>query len=387
MKILITGSQGFIGSNLKESLKNIRQGYDHRFADLMIEEIYEYDLDTDPALLSEYCASCSFVFHLAGVNRPQKTEEYMSGNLAFTETLIDHLRKRSNYCPIVFSSSIQASLDNPYGQSKKAAEKLLIDHSIETGAQVMIYRFPNIFGKWCRPNYNSVVATFCHNVARNLPITVHDPEKDISLVYIDDVITELIDSLKYTQESKDFYHEVSPVYRVRLGYIAELIHSFRETRNTLELPDMGDEFVRKLYATYLSYLPENELSYPLKSAADERGSFTEVFRTENRGQFSINIVKPGITKGNHWHYTKNEKFIVVSGHGIIRMRKVGRDANGSLYPLVEYEVSGDDLKVVEIIPGYAHSITNLSETDDLVTLIWADECFDPKKPDTYHFEV
>ena len=387
MKILITGSRGFVGSNLKESLKNIRQGYDHRFADLMIDEIYEYDQDSDPGLLSEYCTSCSFVFHLAGVNRPQKPEEYLTGNLAFTETLIDNLRKRGNHCPIVFSSSIQASLDNPYGQSKKAAEELLIDYSRETGAQVMIYRFPNIFGKWCRPNYNSVVATFCHNVARNLPITVHDPEKDINLVYIDDVVTELISTFKYPKESKDFFHEVSPVYCVRLGYIAELIHSFYESRNTVQLPDLGNDFVRKLHATYLSYLPENELSYPLKSTADERGSFTEVFRTENRGQFSINVIKPGITKGNHWHKTKNEKFVVVSGHGIIRMRKVGRDANGYLYPLVEYEVSGDDLKVVEIIPGYAHNITNLSETDNLVTLIWADECFDPKKPDTYYFEV
>lgn len=380
MNILITGAKGFIGKNLISQLNNIREGkakQEGLTADL---NIFQYDLDSEPAMLEAYCEKAEFVFHLAGVNRPQNAEEFMQGNFGFTSTLLDTLKKHQNNCPIMLASSIQAELDNPYGQSKKAGEDLLFQYGKETGARVLVYRFPNVFGKWCRPNYNSAVATFCHNIARGLPITVNDTTVLMNLVYIDDIVEELLLAL-IGEETKEGAFCVVPVtYSIRLGHIAELLNSFKHSRVDLSVPDLSDEFTKKLHATYLSYLPEDDFSYPLKMNIDKRGSFTEFIRTPDRGQFSVNISKPGITKGNHWHHTKNEKFLVVSGRGIIRFRKIDEEK------VIEYLVSGDKLEVVDIPTGYTHNIENLGETD-MVTLMWANEPFSQEKPETYYLEV
>ena len=369
MKILITGALGFIGKNLVVELKN--RGY---------EDIFEYDRETDPILLDEYCKEADFVFHLAGVNRPKEQGEFMEGNFGFTSTLLDTLKKYNNNCPIMISSSIQAELDNPYGQSKKAGEDLLFNYSKETGAKVLVYRFPNVFGKWCRPNYNSVVATFCHNVAHDLPIQVNDPSVVMNLVYIDDVVSELINALNDNENKRGNYCEVPVVHTITLGEIVDLIYSFKNSREERSIPDMSNPFTKKLYSTYLSYLPKNQFSYELKMNVDHRGSFTEFIKTIERGQVSVNVSKPGITKGNHWHHTKNEKFLVVSGKGVIRFRKIDTDE------VIEYFVSGEKLEVVDIPTGYTHNIENLGDTD-MVTIMWANEPFDPNKPDTYYLEV
>jgi len=369
VKILITGAKGFIGKNLIAELKN--RDYTN---------IFEYDIDTNPDLLDKYCKEANFVFHLAGVNRPKDESEFMEGNFGFTSTLLEKLKKYNNTCPVMISSSIQAKLDNPYGRSKKAGEDLLFDYSKETGAKVLVYRFPNVFGKWCRPNYNSAIATFCHNIARDLPIIVNDPKIVLNLVYIDDLVNELINALEGKENRVGDFCEVPVVYTVTLGKIVELIYSFKKSREELSIPDMSDEFTKKLYSTYLSYLPEDQFSYVLKMNVDNRGSFTEFIRTLDRGQVSINISKPGIIKGNHWHHTKNEKFLVVSGKGVIRFRKIDSDE------IIEYFVSGDKLEVVDIPPGYTHNIENLGDTD-MVTIMWANEPFDPENPDTYYLEV
>ena len=324
--------------------------------------------------------NCEFIFHLAGVNRPEKEEDFMKGNFGFTSEMLDLLKKHNNKSPIVITSSIQAELDNPYGKSKKAGEDLMFSYEKETGAKVMVYRLPNVFGKWCRPNYNSVIATFCYNIARDLSIKVNDPEVILNLVYIDDVVEELIGALEGKAHYNDKFCYVPTVHIQKLGDIANLIYSFRETRKNLMIPNMEDAFTKKLYSTYLSYLPENEFSYSLKMNIDNRGSFTEMFKSKERGQVSVNISKPGIVKGNHWHNTKNEKFIVVSGKGKIKFRKVGSDE------VIEYNVSGDKIEVVDIPVGYTHSIENVGDTD-MVTIMWANELFNPDKPDTYYLEV
>ena len=417
MNILITGAKGFVGKNLIATLNNIKQGKDRSFAAMFAGKsgagistetaapditIFEYDIDTDESLLDAYCKNADFVFHLAGVNRPQDPKEFMEGNFGFTSTLLDLLKKHGNNCPVMISSSIQAALNNPYGESKKAGEDLIFAYGQETGAEVLVYRFPNVFGKWCRPNYNSAVATFCNNIARDLPITVNDPSVNMTLVYIDDVVRELIAALNgRANKQEEGYCRVPVEHKITLGEIVELLYSFRDGRGNmsapegtvertgnLAVPDMSENsFSKKLYATYLSYLPEDRFAYPLKMNVDERGSFTEILRTGDRGQVSVNISKPGITKGNHWHHTKNEKFVVVSGQGLIQLRKVGLDENGQPYPVVEYKVSGDEITVVDMIPGYTHNIINLSETEDLVTVMWANESFDPERPDTYFEEV
>ena len=379
MNILVTGANGFIGKTLVAQLKNIQEG--KAKSDLLLPlTVYEYDMDTDPELLDQYCSECDFVFHLAGVNRPKDQDEFMQGNFGFTSTLLDTLKKHQNNCPVMLSSSTQAALDNPYGQSKKAGEKLLLEYGKETGAKVLIYRFPNVFGKWCRPNYNSAVATFCHNIAHGLPITVNDPSVNMTLVYIDDVVEELIHALQGKENHEDAFCKVPVEHKITLGKIADLIHSFQASREERSIPDMSDAFTKKLYATYLSYLLEDQFSYPLKMNVDNRGSFTEIIRTQDRGQFSVNISKPGITKGNHWHHTKNEKFVVVSGKGVIRFRKPESDQ------VIEYFVSGEKIEVVDIPTGYTHNIENLGDTD-MVTFMWCNECFDPEKPDTYFLEV
>lgn len=337
-------------------------------------------MDTAPELLDEYTKECGFVFHLAGVNRPQKTEEFMEGNFGFTSKLLDSLKHNGNKAPVLITSSIQAQRDNPYGQSKKAGEEVVFSYGEDQGMPVYVYRLPNVFGKWCRPNYNSAVATFCHNIAHDLPIVVNDPAVQMQLVYIDDVVAELIRAMKGQLNRKGRFCCVEPVHQTTLGHIAELIQSFRACRGTLSIPDMSDVFTKKLYATYLSYLPEDEFLYPLKMNVDQRGSFTEIFRTPERGQVSVNISRPGITKGNHWHHSKNEKFVVVSGRGVIRFRKVGEEK------VLEYFVDGGNIQVVDIPTGYTHNIENLGDTD-LVTIMWASECFDPNKPDTYYLEV
>ena len=369
MKILVTGAKGFVGKNLVAELKN--RGYN---------DIFEYDKDTDASLLDKYTKECDFIFHLAGVNRPKDEKEFMEGNFGFTSKLLNLLKKYNNTSPILLTSSIQAERDNPYGRSKKAGEELLFSYSKETGAKVLIYRLPNLFGKWSRPNYNSVIATFCYNIARNLDIEIHDPEVELTLAYIDDVLNEFINALEGRPTMDGKYCLIPITYKVKLGKIAKLIKSFKESRYNLNISDMGDEFTKKLYSTYLSYLPEDDFSYELKMNEDHRGSFTEMIRTQDRGQISINVSKPGITKGNHWHHTKNEKFLVVSGEGLIRFRKIDSEE------VIEYRVSGDKLEVVDIPPGYTHSITNVGKTD-LVTVMWANECYDPEKPDTYYLEV
>ena len=385
MNILITGAQGFVGKNLASQLKNIRDGKAGNYAVSGKElSIFEYDLNSSPEELDDYCRKADFVFNLAGVNRPKDPTEFMQGNFGFASTLLSMLRKHGNTCPVMISSSIQAALDNPYGESKRAGEQLLFDYARETGAKVLVYRFPNLFGKWCRPNYNSVVATFCHNIAHDLPITVNDPSIEIHLAYIDDVVDELIAALSGREHREGDYCYIPGSHRVTLGKIAELLHELRRMPETLALPDTTNGgFEKKLYSTYLSYLPTDRFAYNLKMNCDQRGSFTEIIRTADRGQVSVNISKPGITKGEHWHHTKNEKFVVVHGHGLIQLRKVGTDKNGNAYPVVGYEVSGENIRVVEMIPGYTHNIINLSDTEDLVTVMWANESFDPKKPDTY----
>lgn len=369
MKILITGAKGFIGKNLMAELKNRK-----------FKDIFEYYRETDSNLLEEYCEEADFVFNLAGVNRPKEHSEFMEGNFGFTSNLLNTLKKHKNSCPVMISSSIQAEFDNPYGKSKKSAEDLLFDYSKETGAKVLIYRFPNVFGKWCRPNYNSVVATFCYNIAHDLPITVNDSSVVMNLVYIDDVVNELVNALEGKENRRGDFCEVPLVHTISLCEIVKLIYSFKRSREERSIPDMSNEFTKKLYSTYLSYLPENQFSYELKMNVDPRGSFTEFIKTQDRGQVSVNISKPGITKGNHWHHTKNEKFLVVSGRGVIRFRKVNTDE------IIEYFVSGDKLEVIDIPIGYAHNIENLGDSD-MVTIMWANESFDPEKPDTYYLEV
>jgi UDP-2-acetamido-2,6-beta-L-arabino-hexul-4-ose reductase len=369
MKILITGAEGFIGKNLILGLKNNHD-----------TELCGYDLGTDAALLEEYCKEADFVYHLAGANRPKDESEFVEKNVRFTKLLLDTLKNHGNTCPVLYSSSSQALLDNPYGRSKKAAEELLLAYAGETGAKVFIYRFPNVFGKWCRPNYNSVVATLCHNTAHDLPVTINNPEHVMNLVYIDDLMDELIHALSDKDRESSGYHELPVTYTVTLGQVAKRIISFRELREKQAIPDMSDLLVKKLYSTYLSYLPEDKLSYGLDMHTDRRGSFTEFIKTPELGQLSVNIAKPGIVKGNHWHTAKYEKFLVVSGTGIIRLRNLNSRT------VFHYYVSGEKLTVVEIPVGYVHNIENLGETD-LITLIWASEAFDPEHPDTFFKEV
>ncbi|MCW1735270.1 capsular polysaccharide biosynthesis protein CapF [Anaerorudis cellulosivorans] len=380
MNILITGAKGFIGKNLIAQLNNIKEGKAKEERIPSDLTVFAYDIDTDSGLLDEYCREADFVFHLAGVNRPKEQSEFMEGNFGFTSVLLDTLRKYGNTCPVMLASSIQAELDNPYGISKKAGEELLFRYSEGTGAKVYVYRFPNVFGKWCRPNYNSAVATFCYNIARDLPIQVNDPKVQMTLVYIDDVVKELIAALEGHPNKEGDFCKVPTEYRITLGEIVDLIYSFKESRQNLQVPDLSDAFTKKLYSTYLSYLPEDQFSYPLKMNVDERGSFTEFLKSSDRGQVSVNISKPGITKGNHWHHTKNEKFLVVSGKGVIRFRKIDEEK------VQEYFVSGDKLEVVDIPVGYTHNIENLGDSD-MVTIMWANEPFDPENPDTYFLPV
>ena len=383
MKILVTGAKGFIGRNLVSQLHNIQDGKALKFGILGKKglTVYEYDMDSDPSELDIYCSQSDFVINLAGVNRPREESEFMEGNFGFASMLLNTLKKYGNTCPVMISSSTQAALDNPYGESKRAGEQLLLDYGKETGAKILIYRFPNVFGKWCRPNYNSAVATFCNNIARDIAIQVNNPSVVMNLVYIDDVVDELISALYGKEHRIGKYCEVPVVYTISLGSIVELIKSFRQMSETLAVPDLSDAFTRKLYSTYLSYLPKERFCYPLKMNVDERGSFTEIIRTSDRGQFSVNISKPGITKGQHWHHSKNEKFVVMSGHGLIQLRKIGTEE------VINFEVSSEKIEVVEMIPGYTHNIINLSETEDLVTFMWCNECFDPNRPDTYFEKV
>ena len=394
MNILVTGAAGFVGKNLCAALKNIRDGKDRTRPNLQIGEIFEYDVDTAPNLLDDYAAKANFVFNLAGVNRPQNTEEFMQGNFGFASTLLNALKKQGNTCPVMLSSSIQATLigryDSDYGRSKRAGEELFFDYSKETGARVLVYRFPNLFGKWCRPNYNSAVATFCNNIANDLPITVSDRSIQLELLYIDDLITEMLDALEgkehrctfdgiETVMCDDGKYCASPItHKVTLGEIVDLLDSFKLQSTNLLMPEIPDgSFAKKLYSTYLSYLPKEKVSFPLKMNVDARGSFTELLKTEKCGQFSVNISNPGITKGQHWHHTKWEFFIVVSGHGLIQQRKIGSDE------VLNFEVSGERIEAVHMLPGYTHNIINLSETENLVTVMWANEQFDPNHPDTF----
>ena len=397
MNILITGAKGFVGRNLVETLKTIRDGK-NRTRDLKIEEIYEFDIDTDPALLDEYCKKADFVFNLAGVNRPQNPEAFMQGNFGFASTLLDTLKKCKNTCPVMISSSIQATCigryDSDYGRSKKAGEELVFAYGQETGAKVLVYRFPNLFGKWCRPNYNSAVATFCNNIANDLPITVNDPSVELELLYIDDLVEELLSALEGKEHHCEFegietvlcengrYCAAPITHKVTLGEIVDWLHAFKNQSQTLMMPQIpAGSFAKKLYSTYLSYLPKEKAAFPLKMNCDDRGSFTELLKTESCGQVSVNISKPGITKGQHWHHTKWEFFIVVSGKALIQQRKIGTDE------VLNFEVSGEKIEAVHMLPGYTHNIINLSQTEDLVTLMWANESFDPGRPDTFFEKV
>lgn len=369
MKILVTGSKGFVGKNLIAELKN--KGY---------TDIVEYSKETDPSLLKEYTKDCQFVFHLAGVNRPNNDQEFIDGNVGFTSELLEQLKKNNNKAPILMTSSIQAERDHPYGRSKKIGEEILFDYHHETGIDVLIYRLPNVFGKWSKPNYNTVVATYCYNIARNVEIEIHNADAELTLCYIDDVVEEFLKALNGKPTKQNNHCLVPITYTIKVGELAELIRSFKESRVHLSIPQIGDGLTKKLYSTYLSFLPEDQFSYELKMNTDDRGSFTEFIRTPERGQVSVNISKPGITKGNHWHHTKTEKFLVVSGKGVIRFRKIDSEE------VIEYVVSGDKMVVIDIPTGYTHNIENLGATD-LVTIMWANEPFDPEKPDTYFLEV
>ena len=395
MNILITGAAGFVGKNLTEALKNIRDGKDRTRPQIKIDEIYEYDIDTEPFMLDEFCKNADFVFNLAGVNRPKNNDEFMKGNFGFASDLLNTLKKYDNKCPIMLASSIQATLigrygQSDYGKSKLAGENLFFDYAKETGAKVLIYRFPNLFGKWCRPNYNSAVATFCNNIANDLPITVNDRSAELELLYIDDLVAEMFDAIEENEHhcefdgintvlKKDGKYCAAPVtHHITLGEIVDLLEIFRKQPETLVMPEIPhNSFAKKLYSTYLSYLPKEKVSFPLKMNTDARGSFTELLKTEKCGQFSVNISNPGITKGQHWHNSKWEFFIVVSGQGLIQERKIGSDE------VLNFEVSGDKIEAVHMLPGYTHNIINLSETEPLVTLMWANEQFDPKHPDTF----
>lgn len=395
MKILVTGAKGFVGKNLVSQLRNIKEGKAKWYPIDSDITIYEYDIDSTPEELDAYCRDCDFVFNLAGVNRPQNQEEFMQGNFGFASALLDTLKKYNNTCPVMISSSIQATLagrfgTSEYGKSKKAGEELMFEYGKESGAKVLVYRFPNLFGKWCRPNYNSAVATFCNNIASDLPITVNDRSTQMELVYIDDLVDEMISALAGKEHHCEFegvetvlcddgrYCAVPVSHHVTLGEIVDLLESFANQPQTLVVPEIPyDSFEKKLYSTYLSYLPMEKVAFPLKMNVDARGSFTELLRSEKCGQVSINISKPGITKGQHWHHTKWEFFMVVSGHGLIQQRRVDSDE------VLNFEVSGDKIEAVHMLPGYTHNIINLSETENLVTVMWANEAFDPDRPDTY----
>jgi UDP-2-acetamido-2,6-beta-L-arabino-hexul-4-ose reductase len=399
MKILVTGAKGFVGKNLCWALKNIRDGKDKTRPSLKIDEVWEYDVDSVPEQLSEWCQKADFVFNLAGVNRPKETSEFMEGNFGFASTLLDTLKKYGNTCPVMLSSSLQASLtgrfgNSEYGRSKKAGEDLFLKYQENTGAKVLVYRFPNLFGKWCRPNYNSAVATFCNNIANDLPIQVNDPSVELELLYIDDLVTEMLDALEGKEHRCEFdglevllktdgkYCYCPVTHKATLGKIVELINSFSEQPKTLMIPEIPENsFAKKLYSTYLSYLPKEKVAFPLKMNVDDRGSFTELVHTLNCGQVSINISKPGITKGQHWHHTKWEFFIVVAGHGLIQERKIGTDE------VIEFEVSGDNIQCIHMLPGYTHNIINLSDTENLVTVMYCNEIFDPNRPDTFFEKV
>ena len=395
MKILVTGARGFVGRNLVSQLRNIQSGKVKCYGDLTVDAVYEYDIDSTIEELEVYCHDCDFVFNLAGVNRPQKQEEFMLGNFGFASTLLDTLKKHHNNCPVMISSSIQATLagrfgTSEYGKSKKAGEELMFKYGEETGGKVLIYRFPNLFGKWCRPNYNSAVATFCHNMAHDLPITVNDPAVELELLYIDDLVEEMISALKGEEHRCEFdgvdtvlkfdgrYCAAPITHKVTLGEIIRLLEVFKNQPVTLVVPEIPyGSFAKKLDSTFLSYLPKEKVAFSLKMNVDQRGSFTELLRSRNCGQVSVNISKPGITKGQHWHHSKWEFFIVVSGHGLIQERKIGTDE------VIEFEVSGEKIEAVHMLPGYTHNIINLSDTEDLVTVMWANESFDPRRPDTY----
>ena len=399
MKILVTGAKGFVGKNLCATLYNIRDGKDRTRPDLKIEEVFEYDIDTAPSFLDVFCQKTDFVFNLAGVNRPKETSEFMEGNFGFASTLLDTLKTYKNTCPVMLSSSQQASLtgrfgNSEYGRSKKAGEDLFLKYQEETGAKVLIYRFPNLFGKWCRPNYNSAVATFCNNIANDLPIQVNDPTVELELLYIDDLVSEMLDALEGRAHRCEFegldvlpkhdgrYCFAPITHKVTLGRIVELLHEFAEQPKTLMIPEIPfNSFEKKLYSTYLSYLPKEKVAFPLKMNVDDRGSFTELVHTLNCGQVSINISKPGITKGQHWHNTKWEFFIVVAGHGLIQERKIGTDE------VIEFEVSGENIQCIHMLPGYTHNIINLSETENLVTVMYCNEVFDASHPDTFFEKV
>ncbi len=383
MNVLVTGAKGFVGRNLCAQLKNIADGK-ARWYDIFGTEInvMPFDIDNTDAELDEYCSKADFVFNLAGVNRPQDPKEFMEGNFGFASKLLDALKRHGNTCPVMISSSTQAALDNPYGESKRAGEELIFQYGEETGARVLVYRFPNLFGKWCRPNYNSAGATFCNNIANGLPIQVNDPSVMMRLVYIDDLVDEMMAALVGKETCEGRYCRVPVEHEIRLGEIVDILYSFRESRTTLEVPNVGEPIVKKLYSTYLSYLPAEEFSYPLKMNIDDRGSFTEMLRSASCGQVSVNISKPGITKGEHWHNTKTEKFCVVSGRGVIRFRDE-REPNS---PVIEKFVSGDKIEVVDIPTGYTHNIENLGDTD-MVTIMWCNECFDPGHPETYFDKV
>lgn len=399
MKVLVTGAKGFVGKNLCAQLNNIKTGKAKCYGDFVIDEVFEYDIDSTPEQLDQWCRECDFVFNLAGVNRPQDAKEFMEGNFGFATVLLNTLKKYKNNCPVMISSSIQATLagrfgTSEYGKSKKAGEELMFEYGSETGTKVLVYRFPNLYGKWCRPNYNSAVATFCNNIANDLPITVNDPTVDMELLYIDDLVEEMICALRGEEHHCEFdgvetvltpdgrYCAAPITHHVKLGEIVDLLHQFAEMPKTLMIPEIpADSFAKRLYSTYLSYLPKEKAIFDLKMNVDNRGSFTELVHTLKCGQVSINISNPGITKGEHWHHTKWEQFIVVSGHGLIQLRKEGTDE------VLNYEVSGDKIQSVIMLPGYTHNIINLSDTQDLVTVMYCNEIFNPERPDTFFDKV